>query len=125
MLHRQLLVWFVGLTRRMTNQYKQGEGMSKGRCLCGEVQFSVAGHMGEVRYCHCSMCRRVTGSAFSANARVRVELVNRLLRNLNTNQVSIELFVQGVVHQCLPDWIQIRTIFVSDSVRLKLQRMLM
>lgn len=73
MLHRQLLVWFVGPIRKSIDQYQQGEGMSNGRCLCGEVQFSVAGNMGEVRYCHCSHCRRVTGSAFSANARVRVE----------------------------------------------------
>lgn len=47
--------------------------MSKGRCLCGEVQFSVAGSMGQVRYCHCSQCRRVSGSAFTANAKVRAE----------------------------------------------------
>ena len=45
--------------------------MNKGKCLCEGVQFSVSGSFGEVRYCHCSQCRRVTGSAFSANAKVK------------------------------------------------------
>ncbi len=44
--------------------------MNIGRCLCEEVEFTVSGSFGEVRYCHCSQCRRVSGSAFSANAKV-------------------------------------------------------
>lgn len=44
--------------------------MPSGRCLCGAFQFTVEGSFGEVRYCHCSQCRRGSGTAFSANARV-------------------------------------------------------
>lgn len=44
--------------------------MSKGKCLCGNIQFSVCWGIGEMRYCHRSQCRRVTGSAFSANAKI-------------------------------------------------------
>jgi hypothetical protein len=44
--------------------------VSKGQCLCGGVQFEVDGHMGDVRLCYCSLCRRANGTAFSANARV-------------------------------------------------------
>ena len=44
--------------------------MNKGSCLCEKVKFAVAGSLGEVRYCHCSQCRRITGSAFSANAKI-------------------------------------------------------
>jgi len=47
--------------------------LNKGKCLCEGIQFSVAGSFGEVRYCHCSQCRRVTGSAFSANAKISIE----------------------------------------------------
>lgn len=47
--------------------------MSKGKCLCGKIQFSVNGGFGEVRYCHCSQCRKVTGSAFSANAKIPID----------------------------------------------------
>ncbi len=41
-----------------------------GGCLCGAFQFEVEGPLGEVRLCHCDLCRRANGSAFSANARV-------------------------------------------------------
>jgi hypothetical protein len=44
--------------------------MADGQCLCGKVQYEVSGSLGEVRYCHCTRCRRATGSAFSANARI-------------------------------------------------------
>ena len=44
--------------------------MTTGQCLCGAVRYRVSGPLGEVRYCHCHMCRRATGSAFSANARI-------------------------------------------------------
>jgi len=47
--------------------------LNKGMCLCGDVQFHVTGSFGEVRYCHCSQCRRVTGSAFSANAKINID----------------------------------------------------
>ena len=47
--------------------------MNKGSCLCKQVSFTVRGPLGEVRYCHCSQCRRLTGSAFSANAKVKFE----------------------------------------------------
>jgi len=40
-------------------------------CLCGEIEFQVSGAFGEVRYCHCTQCRKVTGTAFSANAKVK------------------------------------------------------
>ena len=45
--------------------------MLTGSCLCGEIRFEVRGALGPVRYCHCSRCRRMTGSAFSANSRIR------------------------------------------------------
>jgi hypothetical protein len=44
-----------------------------GQCLCGAVRYVVEGALGDVRYCHCRMCRRATGSAFSANARIPTE----------------------------------------------------
>ena len=45
--------------------------MPSGNCLCGSFKFTVEGSFGDVRYCHCSQCRRGSGSAFSANARIR------------------------------------------------------
>jgi len=47
--------------------------MTSGMCLCGKIKFSVDGSFGEVRYCHCSKCRKASGSAFSANAKISVD----------------------------------------------------
>ncbi len=44
--------------------------MASGQCLCGLFQFTVSGSFGDVRYCHCSQCRRKSGTAFTANAKV-------------------------------------------------------
>ena len=44
--------------------------MPSGTCLCGNFKYTVEGSFGDVRYCHCSQCRRGNGSAFSANAKI-------------------------------------------------------
>lgn len=44
--------------------------MPSGRCLCGSFEYAVEGWFGDVRYCHCSQCRRGNGTAFSANAKI-------------------------------------------------------
>jgi len=35
-----------------------------GSCLCGEVRYTVADEFQYALICHCSQCRRATGSAF-------------------------------------------------------------
>ena len=42
----------------------------QGKCLCGEVRFRLSGEIPNLYQCHCSLCRRVTGS--SANAAFRL-----------------------------------------------------
>lgn len=44
--------------------------MTSGECLCGLVRFQMRGPIGPIVYCHCSMCRRASGSAFAANGSV-------------------------------------------------------
>lgn len=38
-----------------------------GSCLCGTVRFRVEGEFGHFYLCHCSRCRKDTGSAHAAN----------------------------------------------------------
>ena len=38
----------------------------QGRCLCCVVVFEVADDFKYAGYCHCSQCRRLSGSAFSS-----------------------------------------------------------
>jgi hypothetical protein len=39
----------------------------------GITPFEILGPVGEVRLCHCDLCRRANGTAFSANARIPLE----------------------------------------------------
>ncbi len=40
---------------------------ANGSCLCNGVTFEVTGNLGIFQYCHCSRCRKFTGSAFASN----------------------------------------------------------
>jgi len=44
--------------------------MLTGGCLCGAVRFEIDGTIGPITCCHCSLCRRSSGSAFLAAASV-------------------------------------------------------
>ena len=49
--------------------------MLEGSCLCRAINYSVEEEIPELILCHCSFCRKATGSAFSVNARVHQENV--------------------------------------------------
>jgi len=44
--------------------------MISGSCLCGGVSYEIDGELGVIAMCHCSMCRKASGSAFATNASV-------------------------------------------------------
>lgn len=39
----------------------------KGSCLCGKVNYQYSGEVKVFQYCHCSRCRKFTGSAHASN----------------------------------------------------------
>ncbi|MCB1704297.1 MAG: GFA family protein [Halioglobus sp.] len=41
--------------------------MTRGSCLCGEVRFNIEGDFEHFFICHCSYCRKDSGSAHAAN----------------------------------------------------------
>jgi len=43
--------------------------MVGGSCLCGAVRYEVTGPLGAIHHCHCAMCRKAHGAAFSSFAR--------------------------------------------------------
>ena len=45
-----------------------------GKCLCGEVQFEILGNLPNLYQCHCSLCRKVSGS--SSNSAMLIEAKN-------------------------------------------------
>lgn len=46
--------------------------LNQGSCLCGKIQFNVVKFLPAVAHCHCSMCRKFHGAAFSTFAEVSV-----------------------------------------------------
>lgn len=44
--------------------------MFEGSCLCGKVRYSLSQMPGAFGYCHCTSCRKASGSAHAANAPV-------------------------------------------------------
>ena len=48
----------------MTNPEKPSGRSLAGKCLCGSVHYAVADEFVYAANCHCSNCRRTTGSAF-------------------------------------------------------------
>ena len=66
----------------------------RGKCLCGSVEFELTGPMPAIYQCHCSLCRRITGS--SANAATVVD--REQLRWLR-GEASIQRYVTDTGYQ--------------------------
>lgn len=41
--------------------------MYKGSCLCGAVKVEITGSISDIIHCHCSLCRKNSGTAFATN----------------------------------------------------------
>ena len=44
--------------------------MLTGSCLCGGVKYEIYGAIEKITNCHCSLCRKMSGSAFSSGATI-------------------------------------------------------
>ena len=47
--------------------------MVQGKCLCGQTCFEISQALEDVSYCHCSICRKASGSAFAAYGATLIE----------------------------------------------------
>ena len=59
--------------------------MLAGSCLCGGVKYEIDGKLDAVTNCHCSLCRKMSGSAFASGATIptasfRIVTGNELLK---------------------------------------------
>lgn len=41
--------------------------MYSGQCLCGEVKVEIRGAITDIIHCHCSLCRKSSGTAYATN----------------------------------------------------------
>lgn len=46
--------------------------MYLGSCLCGQVKIEISGSIDSIIHCHCSKCRKSSGTAFATNGFVNV-----------------------------------------------------
>ena len=44
--------------------------MPGGHCQCGAIRFEFSGEAADASFCHCSICRKFSGSAFAAYVEV-------------------------------------------------------
>lgn len=47
--------------------------MYTGSCLCGEVAVEIKGAISSIIHCHCSLCRKNSGTAFATNGFVNTD----------------------------------------------------
>ena len=41
--------------------------MYKGSCLCGTVRYEIRSGITDIIHCHCSLCRKASGTAYATN----------------------------------------------------------
>lgn len=39
----------------------------QGRCLCGAIAVEINGEISDIIHCHCSLCRKSSGTAYATN----------------------------------------------------------
>ena len=59
-----------------------------GSCSCGDVRFEVNGEIRSIVNCHCNLCRKMNGAAFSTYVAVSDDDFSILRGNLQTHQVT-------------------------------------
>ena len=104
--------------------------MLHGKCLCEGVRYEISGELGPLGYCHCSQCRRASGSAFGANADVAksdlrfasgVDLVREFESSPGTfrafcSRCGSPLYKRGVTR---PEVMRIRLGLLEDDPKLQ------
>ena len=71
--------------------------MYRGSCLCGGIEYEIHGELGPAFFCHCSRCRKASGSAFASSAVVAakdfvVVQGEALLKSFSSSQGVHRLF---------------------------------
>ena len=69
--------------------------MSKGKCLCGEVEITAPEQSHEVGACHCDMCRRWGGGPLLAvDCGTQVEVIGDSVKEFDSSDWAVRGFCQ-------------------------------
>ena len=73
-LNPTLAVWaMIGSKSAVENRHQKttrGIQLLKGRCLCGEITYTLTSELLFLYHCHCNECRRFSGSSNATNASI-------------------------------------------------------
>ena len=74
--------------------------LNLGSCLCGKIQFEVSEIGPVIGHCHCIMCRKFHGAAFSTFAEVKLEHINwiqgqALLNTFKADNETVRTFCKN------------------------------
>jgi hypothetical protein len=61
-----------------------------GKCLCGEIEIKITGAISDIIHCHCSLCRKNSGTAFATNGFINVTDFEITLGKGNLSQFSFK-----------------------------------
>jgi hypothetical protein len=108
--------------------------MIRGGCLCGGVRFEIDRVVGPFELCHCSRCRKVSGSAFVAGLGVRRDdfrlvgghdLIRTYEAPILESPPAYRVCFCSVCGSCVPDpessaeWIEIPAGLLDDDPELR------
>ena len=71
----------------MPNLKASQDRLYYGACLCGEVTITLKGNINDIVHCHCSLCRKNSGSAFATNG-----FINATDFNITSGEESLTAF---------------------------------
>ena len=64
--------------------------MYYGKCLCGSINIEISGPITDIIHCHCSLCRKSSGSAYSTNGFVNTSTFKVTSGIENLKEFSLE-----------------------------------
>ena len=95
-------------------------------CLCGAIEYQLQDNINTLIHCHCSRCRKETGSAFSSVARILTESFSlikgeELIKTYSENGIhrhfcsicGSQLFTS---RDAFPDFYSIRVGLLNDPI---------
>lgn len=106
--------------------------MISGTCLCGKIKFEIEGEIIEASQCHCSICRKATGSAFGVYGEVQSDKLKWTLGKDQLNEFSATESLKkyfckncgstlATHHQSWPEYIYISLGSLNGNPKVKLE----
>jgi hypothetical protein len=65
--------FIIKLTASYIPYYVLESKMYSGGCLCGRVKVKLLGEISSIIHCHCSLCRKNSGTAFATNGFINTD----------------------------------------------------